>query len=261
MMLVGVTVAAGVAAVTVATNMRDRIDETDLAAEIANDVLQRAEAFGCGLPIGYNEVGAADRLAACDYVEDGEVDGDSGLADVDFTAARGDRRFDVSVRMEWNLAPPVPPGYLGSGSFDTCRRQAEYANGDASDPVNSLADPAGPSQPTVLTRTVEVVSEDGRTVTLTSRQAVLPHLAPAGATLGLMVSETGLEGGAATLERTIDGTAYSYTLHGDPDDCAWFPYLEGVTYTLKVAGQDDRAYRPLTCPTESTGPCHQYVSS
>ena len=252
MMLVGVTVAAGVAGVRAATSMRDRIDETDLAAEIANDVLQRAEALGCGLPIGYNEIGAAERLAVCAY--DDNASGASGLGDVDYTAARGDRRFDVALRMEWNLAPPVPSGY--SGPAQPCNRQVGYAN--------ALADPAASAQPTVLTRTVTVASEDtsggGPAVTLTARQAVQPHLAPPGAVLGLMVSESGLEGREATLERTVGGTAYRYRLHGDSDDCAWFPYLEGVDYTLTI-GSTTRSYDPLSCADGSaTGVCHRFVS-
>ena len=254
-LLLAVVLAAATTAVTRAANLRAGIDQVDLGSEIANDVLLRAEAYGCGLPIGYGDVVPADRLALCSY---DTAPGASGLADVDYVAVRGERRFAVALRMEWNLLEPPPSTYMSSAG--ACRRQASYASGVASTPPSAASDPARAAHPTVLTRTVEVNTDSGRTVTLTSRQAVLPHLADPDAVLGLMAHAGGLDGEAVTLSTVIGGATHSYRLHGDSDDCAWFPFLTSRDYTLEIAGASTRSFLPLTCPSGATGICHRHSS-
>ena len=78
----GMAIAASAAAISAASNSRSATVERSLAAEIANEVIQEAEAFGCGLPDPYLGVTAAQRATRCTF-DDRTVDGYS--FDVDLT--------------------------------------------------------------------------------------------------------------------------------------------------------------------------------
>ena len=62
-----VAVAATAAALSAASKSRDASKERSLAAEIANEVLAKAETFGCGLLPDFDGVSHSDRLDRCDY--------------------------------------------------------------------------------------------------------------------------------------------------------------------------------------------------
>ena len=158
----GMAIAASAAAISAASNSRSATVERSLAAEIANEVIQQAEAFGCGLPDPYLDVTAAERVTRCAFGNQ----------------SRGGYGFTVAFHTDWHLLESVPADYMMF--LDTCERRAAYALGTF-DPTSSNNPPAG-GLPTVLERTV-TVTPDGtpsRAVELTSFQAVLPHLAPDG---------------------------------------------------------------------------------
>ena len=158
----GTAIAASAAAISAASNSRSATVERSLVAEIANEVIQEAEAFGCGLPDPYLGVTAAERATRCAF-------GDQ---------SRGGYGFTVAFDTDWHLLKPVPADYLTF--MDDCERRAAYALGTSDS--SSSNNPPSEGLPTVLERTV-TVTPDGtpsRAVELTSFQAVLPHLAPDG---------------------------------------------------------------------------------
>ena len=87
----GTAIAASAAAISAASNSRSATVERSLAAEIANEIIQEAEAFGCGLPDPYLGVTAAQRATRCTF-DDRTVDGYS---------------FDVDLTTEMHCAPVV----------------------------------------------------------------------------------------------------------------------------------------------------------
>ena len=160
----GTAIAASAAAISAASNSRSATVERSLAAEIANEVIQQAEAFGCGLPDPYLGVSAADRSEQCAFAD----------------RTVGGYRFDVDVTTGWHLLETVPNGYMGlSGD---CERRAAYAYGTPSDPPDATIDPPSGGVTSVLERIVTVTPDgvSARAAKLTSLQAVLPHLAPNG---------------------------------------------------------------------------------
>ena len=160
--LTGMAIAASAAAISAASNSRSATVERSLAAEIANEVIQGAEALGCGLPDPYVGV-TVDRAQDCVF----------GSRDVDGYS------FTVVLDSDWHLLEDVPADYM-TAETDQCLRRAAYARG-TSDALSSNNPPAG-GVPTVLERTV-TVTPDGtpsRVVTITALQAVLPHLAADG---------------------------------------------------------------------------------
>ena len=161
----GMAIAASAAAISAASNSRSATVERSLAAEIANEVIQEAEAFGCGLPDPYLGVTAAERATRCTFGNQ----------------SRGGYSFTVVFASDWHLLDPVPAGYMTSLD-DECERPAAYAKGTASTPPDTTNDPPAEGVPTVLERTVTVTADGtpSRAVELTSLQAVLPHLAADG---------------------------------------------------------------------------------
>ena len=243
-----VAVAATTAAISLAASARREGGVQITAAEIANQVLQQAEAFGCGLPVDYNGVSATDRLAACDY--NGSEAGGDGLADVDFTTVRDGQSFDVEVRMRWldelETDPAYFPAWNPPSNPSPCRWRALWFNGYGTQfnpPVASLGTlPAGPSSPSLLHRTVTVDTPNGRTVTLKSAESVRPDLADH--YWGYMINVTNrVIGKEVKLERyepdTSTGTkVWEMTLHTDSLGCVWFPFISEPNSDYKINNID-----------------------
>lgn len=222
-------VAAAAAAISAGSKTRTAASDRLAASEVANEVMQTAEAFGCGLPPGYNGVSAADRELLCDYDGDSSTTDDRALADADFTLERGGFKFDVQVRMKWDIYPPrdVKTG-LGT-KRSACNQFNNWVRGTGSDPVLN---------PNMLTRTVTVTAKRAGSAVLTSTQAVDPKLAELFQHHVLTINGTGANNTVdpkVTLRRTEGGSTYDYVLHLEPLECAMLPYLEnrtGVSYAL-----------------------------
>lgn len=227
MLVLALTAAGAAAAISTAFNTRVRAERTDAATAVAADVLNRAEALGCGLPPRrYGDVTEAQRLATCRYTAS---TGGSSLADADFEIERGGHSFDVRLRMSWHLLEQPPADFLPA--LHICERRARYAdrrrNPDAEVPVDMSV---LPRQPTLLARDVTVTPADGRSVSLAATDALLPNLTLAAADVSLV-----LYGGShdeMQIRWTSGGTRYHYPLHGDRDGCFWFPWLSHNDPTL-----------------------------
>lgn len=203
--ILAAAVAGGVAAFSAAVNVRVAASERLIAVEIANEVLETAEAFGCGLPPGYNGVSAAARAEGCDYGYDDP--NSKALADTDFVVKHGSFNFDVKVRMRWDVRgvdgqsardafaddgwdlpedpdsngnPTITYERLESHPLARCSKFRAQVDGVAAgvhdghtvNPKNLRV-----HEPNLLRRTVTVISENTSTVTLTSFQNVIPELA------------------------------------------------------------------------------------
>ena len=241
--VIALAIAAGTASIIAATNARAASTERLLASEIANEVMLTAEAFGCGLPIGYNGVSAASRLARCDY-DPADASEGAALADADFTLERGGFTFDVRVRMNWGLLEPIDSSYGSALLSQPCVRLLWWAdNRSSGGPGRKLA-------PTVLTRAVEVVTERAGVVSLSASQAVDPDLARPHHSFEL-VSNSGAKP-EVVLRQTAGSNTYDYVLHVETGDCGIFPYLEkrtGVDYQLRFETTSGTA---ITLPISST---------
>ena len=226
-----VAVAATTAAISLAASARREGGVQITAAEIANQVLQQAEAFGCGLPVDYNGVSATDRLAACDY--NGSEAGGDGLADVDFTTVRDGHSFDVEVRMRWYSLDLPPHANFLTQFPDPCQRQAMWADGMLAGSGTEY--PTDAIDPTLLARTVTVTAPNGRSTVLESTETVRPELADPHHS-GFVFRTTNANQKMRLSQEVSSVVQYTMTFHSDHRHCTWIPYLEhgGVDYVTSA---------------------------
>ena len=227
-----VAVAATTAAISLAASARREGGVQITAAEIANQVLQQAEAFGCGLPVDYNGVSATDRLAACDY--NGSEAGGDGLADVDFTTVRDGQSFDVEVRMRWFSLDLPPHANYVPAITDPCHRQAIWADGLLAGTLGAQY-PTDAVDPTLLSRTVTVTTPNGRATVLESTETVRPELADPHHS-GFVFRTTHANQEMRLSQKLSSVVQYTMTFHSDSQRCVWIPYLEhgGVDYVTSA---------------------------
>ena len=251
--ILSVGIAAAAAGLSLAASARSDNDGRSLAVEIANEALQRAEAFGCGLPIDYNGVSAADRLDACDYNGTTQTGG-AALADVDYTIERDGRSFDVEIRMRWHSIRPVPDTYDQNVTNTECQRRERWNSNTTG---GGGTQPIGRSDPTLLSRRVTVTAPDDTSVALESTEAVYEALA--GTNLALLYLR-GYEDNVAYYKPT--GTTEEYRLHADDDDCAVFVYMAG-TASYEIGYYQSGTFKTVTyntCTPAGTPivPCSEY---
>ena len=254
--ILSVGIAAAAAGLSLAASARSDNDGRSLAVEIANEALQRAEAFGCGLPIDYNGVSAADRLAACDY--NGTQTRGAALADVDYTIEHEGRSFDVEIRMRWHsIRPDITSGYFPSAQ--ECERRKRWNNNET-DTTLSSGNPTKRSDPTLLSRQVTVIAPDDTSVTLESTEAVSSVLA--GSNVAFLYVRTYNN---SRVYIVLDGLTDKYELHTDTNACAVFVHLEGSkSYSISYDDNNGNLVGPktgTTCVTTGTPPeCSTYSS-
>ena len=226
-----VAVAATTAAISLAASARREGGVQITAAEIANQVLQQAEAFGCGLPVDYNGVSATDRLAACDY--NGSEAGGDGLADVDFTTVRDGHSFDVEVRMRWFSLDLPPHANFFNTLPNHCQRQATWVDGMLAGSGTQY--PTDAVEPTLLSRTVTVTTPNGRATVLESTETVSPELADPHHS-GFVLNTVQANQKVRLSQKLSSTVQYTMTFQTDSKKCAWIPYLEygAVDYVTSV---------------------------
>ena len=268
--ILSVAIAASAAGLSLAASARSGDKARSLAIEIANETLQKAEAFGCGLPVGYNGVSADERLKACDYngpSEDGghtftyagtggTVSTIDSLSDVDFTTLREGINFDVNVRVRWHTLH-IPDSTYQPSDGD-CKRRVNWANTTNAE-----------TQPTLLTRTITVTPDGASSVEVTSTEAVRTDLANHRVGFGFLSDTDNF----TILTRQSEDASntrvnhYHYVQHPDDNECVWYPYLEApsttannnVHYNVKY---HDSSYKNIdytfsSC-VDSTTICHVY---
>ena len=274
--ILSVAIAASAAGLSLAASARSGDKARSLAIEIANETLQKAEAFGCGLPVGYNGVSAAERLKACDYNGRNESGGNTftyagtggtvstivSLSDVDFTTTREGIIFDVKVRIRWHTLH-IPDSTYQSSDGD-CKRRVNWANSDGT------TVPDIPTQPTLLTRTITVTPGGASSVEVTSTEAVRTDLFQTG--FGFVgfgfLSDT--DSFTILTRQSLDTSNarvddYHYVQHPDDNECVWYPYLEAPSTTNNVyynVRYHDSSYKKIdytfsSC-VDSTTICHVY---
>lgn len=259
--ILSVAIAASAAGLSLAASARSTNDERSLAIEIANEALQQAEAFGCGLPVDYNGVSAEERLDACDY--NGTETGGAALADVDYTTARDGRSFDVEIRMRWHSIRPVDTTYTFTPTIEDCELRQKW---NANDQTGSGTQPSQRSDPTLLSRTVTVTTPDGTTVAIDSTEAVLDTLA--GTNHQAFLYLRGYSGERAYVvqdslaftggDTNPDLEVYKYELHADTNDCAVFAFLaENTDYKTRYY-QSGSLNTPTKAAICTPGPCSLY---
>ena len=260
-----VAVAATTAAISLAATARRDGGVQITAAEIANEVLQQAEAFGCGLPVDYNGVSATDRLRACDY--NGSETGGDGLADVDFTTVRDDHSFDVEVRMRW-YSLDLPPHTNFFNTEHQCKRQADWANGRQAGQGSEY--PTDAIDPTLLSRTVTVKAPNDRVTVLESTETVRPELADPHHS-GFVFRTTNANQEMRLYQKLGSNDQYTMTFHSDSQSCAWIPYLEysgSVSYVTSEYSENSNTWsadkNQALCDdalnTTSSKICHEQFS-
>ena len=263
--IVAVAVAATAAALSAASKSRDASKERSLAAEIANEVLAKAETFGCGLPPDFDGVSHSDRLDRCDY--NGMQTGGEALADIDYTETRDDRDFNVQVRMRW-FAPGIDAEWNGrthyTGGQHHCRKRAEWASGLDNPADNTTQDKATARQPTVLARTVTVTPAGAsqRSVEIISHEAIRPpeDVSTSTNTNGIMIgpaqSNPTNKDKAVILQNKQTNPDWTYRLTPDTEDCIWFPFLTRSTYYASRTGASSATSVDLSsstiCPKSTT---------
>lgn len=249
--ILAIAIAAGTASLIAASNTRAAATERLLAAEIANEVMQTSEAYGCGLPIGYNGVTAATRLARCDYDPADTSEGEA-LADADFTLERGGFTFEVQVRMRWDYLDQVSSTYRTT--LGACFRKWGWATGWNVTPARGYD-----LRPELLTRTVIVATERAGEVELSSSQTVDPDLAAPHDSHEMIYNNAGTyKDSPITLTRTTTTPAasYDYMLHTSEYTCAIFPYLEyhtNISYGLSTLNTTNPTI--LSVCDDQTGTC------
>ena len=225
-----VAIAATTAAISLAASARREGGVQVTAAEIANEALQQAEAFGCGLPPDFNGVSAAERLAACDY--NGSETGGAALADVDYTTVRNGHSFDVEIRMRWRwLDTQAPdPTYFTAFQHDLCQWRAMWFSAYGTHlPLQFVGVyPPGPFSPSLLQREVTVRAPNGREAALEATEAVRSESADHrwGYMLAVTPRDPDKAVELARYEPNQQGTqVWSMTMRTDTEGCVWFPYL------------------------------------
>ena len=285
--IVAVAVAATAAALSAASKSRDAAKERSLAAEIANEVLAKAETVGCGLLPKFDGVSAADRLKRCQSLHGDNTD--ISLGDMDWTETRDGRDFEVQIRLRW-FAPGIddewfidPDNATEADRFRQnyntnqhfCRKRAEWASGLVTPTDNTTQDKQYARQPTILARTITVtpVGASQRATEITSHATVSPpaddsaSINTNGIMIGPLTAGTNKEK-SVILQDAQSSPTWTYMLAPDVNTdssrlshqeqyCAWFPFLERKTYYVSrqgVAGNPtDVNLGSTNCP-KSTSP-------
>lgn len=278
--ILAVAAAICLTAFSQAANVRVAASERLIASEIANDIMQTAEAFGCGLPPGYDGVPVARRRQKCNYGLDVDSLPVSALSDVDFKVRRGARNFDVKIRMRWDVS-----GIDGATQADDKGMHPATRCSHLWQQVSNTQNGGSSSktrQPDLLTRTVTVTSKKGGSVTLSSLQSVDPSLASPFNFHALILNAydagntddptntmpaMGTAQSRLTLTRIEDPSSETpiddeYHWIGVPAlECLIVPYLEGSPIDYQFSYLDGSLSRTsidqgtLRCPSSVT-PCY-----
>lgn len=201
----------------------------DDAAALAYSVLERADAFGCGLgtasPLA--AVGEARAAQRCGGLGTGA---DGGTGDVSFVEVRNGRDFTVEFRAAWRRVggvggadPCAAPGPAGTAGLLVRRVVVRTAR-----PGPDLA---------VVAETAESVPPDAAAFRDPHAGGVLVRGTPPGAAVRLHV------------DGAVDVTRHAAE-SGAGAGCVWFPFLPaGVAATVTV---DGRAAQTVTVPANDT---------
>ena len=275
--IVAVAVAATAAALSAASKSRDAAKERSLAAEIANEVLAKAEAFGCGLPPDFDGVGVTDRVGRCRQLHGNSTD--VSLADMDYEVPRDGRDFEVQIRMRW-FAPGIDTDWAANATYSAasehdCNKRADWASGwDDPDSSNATRaqDQAQARQPTILARTVTVtpVGASQRQIKITSHETVEPPIDDPTATepytAGIMIGPTTAtpnDARAVTLQDASSSPTWTYKLEPDSNRCVWFPFLKRSDHYMSRTGVSGSTTVSLTSlcsltPQPTSAICYTY---
>lgn len=217
--------------------LNSTVSTRDQAMTLDNQVLSKAELFGCGSVTGANSASTLQRV-----MHNCSTATDPNLADTSFTDAIGPINYQVTYRTTW-MNTTNPPASCSPSAYQGLRPTLLQQTATARWTINRVA----ASRSMTLDTTVPP-------------DALATHLASTGAIIvptgkGGQASLTGVPASVGVLPAPITHTA-------DANGCVWFPFLPPGTYeittepsgsALEFTGADNDANNPSQSITVTAG--------